>query len=441
MPGTTCQSTTSSTPRTMSAIDIVLQPYEPTGNSATLNHPDVLREIFRHLAPFADPLEYIRPGRPFDPFLATSASGDPNIHTLHSAALTCKAFAEPASEVLWAVLHNRALALLCPFPSFKVVAQEEPAEDYSASCLDTPRTTEYIFEGDVTEAQWQRWEHCTRRVRCIYLSDIFPPLQSPFFATLLRRQADSGKPLLPGLQGLWFLETRQTPTNTALIRALSTPTLSTFLFEPRISDDIRRWNRLHTLGSIIPCLQHLHIPARGGAAAIEHLGSMVSFPTLRSLNLSLVSSNVYQALILDLAALDHLEKLHIAVEGVYPTSPTVGYPKMISAHRALRSTENLPFPVLRELRIVGKHSEIAQLLTLMPTSSIEKVGLISSHPRISEAAPMLSMLVSKPNTASLRFLDIYLNSGSTRWPTGMSPYTPPFPASSSLSEICGLWSR
>ncbi|KAI0675397.1 hypothetical protein C8Q78DRAFT_541781 [Trametes maxima] len=331
------------------------------------------------------------------------------MRTLHSAAMTCKAVAEPASEALWAVLHNGALALLCPFPSFKIVAQE-PADDFRAF-LDTPQAIEYIFEGDVTDAQWQRWERCARLVRCIYLSDMFPPLQSPFFATLLRRQAGSGESLLPGLQGLWFSETRQTPTNTALIRALSTPTLSTFPFEPRISDDVRRWDSLRTLGSMIPCLQHLHIPTRGGAA-IEYLGSILSFPMLRSLNLSLVSSDAYQALILDLAAMmDHLEKLYIATEGVHPTGPIIGYPNMIGAHRTLRGTENPPFPVLRELRIVGKHSDIVQLLTLIPTSSIEKVSLISNQPHITEVAPMLNLLASKPNTTSLQFLHICLCSG------------------------------
>ncbi len=81
-----------------------------------LLNDDVIREIVQHLS--------LVPERPedFRTFLFNDNTGIERLHmrTLASAALTCKAFSEPASEALWAVLPDGLLPLLHTFSSLRI---------------------------------------------------------------------------------------------------------------------------------------------------------------------------------------------------------------------------------------------------------------------------------------------------------------------------------
>ena len=81
-----------------------------SSHSSFLN-TDVLKEVFSHLP--------LLPEDPAD-FRRLDADKDvrANRNTLVSAALTCQAFAQPASETLWAVLHKGFFHILAQFTSF-----------------------------------------------------------------------------------------------------------------------------------------------------------------------------------------------------------------------------------------------------------------------------------------------------------------------------------
>lgn len=104
-----------------------------TAGAAALHNPDLLPEIFKHLAPFSEPLALAQLEEP-PADLRVPEHTYLCRRTLVAAALTCRAFAEPASSVLWQVLYSGLLPLLCPLFAFKIVAD------------GTDRTTRYVRE-------------------------------------------------------------------------------------------------------------------------------------------------------------------------------------------------------------------------------------------------------------------------------------------------------
>ena len=76
---------------------------------AALNLRDVLHEIFEHLTPLPEPLDYEE--------CCPDREGQ---RVLYNAALTCKAFSEPALKQLWTHVPT-VDAILGLFPSAKLV--------------------------------------------------------------------------------------------------------------------------------------------------------------------------------------------------------------------------------------------------------------------------------------------------------------------------------
>lgn len=101
--------------------------------SDVLHNSDLLSEIFKHLAPFSGRLVLLQLEEP-PADLPVPEHTSSCRRTLVAAALTCSAFAEPASRVLWQVLYSGLLPLLCPLSAFKIVTDS------------TNRTTRYVRE-------------------------------------------------------------------------------------------------------------------------------------------------------------------------------------------------------------------------------------------------------------------------------------------------------
>ena len=89
---------------------------DTTASHHVLENPDILAEIFWHLDPYPEVESYTRNGVLDGYFQGGYAAGRaiPYIRTLTNAALVCKAFAEPASSVLWATLPKGLYPLLYP---------------------------------------------------------------------------------------------------------------------------------------------------------------------------------------------------------------------------------------------------------------------------------------------------------------------------------------
>ncbi|KAI0352059.1 hypothetical protein OH77DRAFT_1523727 [Trametes cingulata] len=106
-----------------------------------------------------------------------------NQQTLGRLARVCKAFSEPALDVLWQVLDD-IRTLLFTLPSFINGRRD--------SCL-------YVFSRDITEPEWARFQEYARRVRELHLNDEHMRVISPFVWTFLGRWCSPGQELLPCL--------------------------------------------------------------------------------------------------------------------------------------------------------------------------------------------------------------------------------------------------
>lgn len=87
---------------------------------AALCNPDVLHEVFQHLAVLRQPPELFEYPEPLSGWFKYSRDIDINRRALISAALSCKAFSEPASKALWAVLYDGFAPLFRVFSAFSV---------------------------------------------------------------------------------------------------------------------------------------------------------------------------------------------------------------------------------------------------------------------------------------------------------------------------------
>lgn len=95
--------------------------YTRPGSAAAtaLSNPDLLFELFEHLAPFPQ-LDIVQLGEIPSEHFKYYYSSETYLRkkTLANAALTCRDFAEPASSVLWRVLYPGLHPLFYPFPGF-----------------------------------------------------------------------------------------------------------------------------------------------------------------------------------------------------------------------------------------------------------------------------------------------------------------------------------
>ena len=96
-----------------------------------LANRDVVYELFDHLSLYPSSLSS------FNAAQLRMEDSKISRRTLASAALTCRAFSEPASEALWSVVHVGLLPLLKTFSSLKKCERENRWYPYSTSHKET----------------------------------------------------------------------------------------------------------------------------------------------------------------------------------------------------------------------------------------------------------------------------------------------------------------
>ncbi|CDO73861.1 hypothetical protein BN946_scf185016.g18 [Trametes cinnabarina] len=362
-----------------------------------LSHPDVLNEIFQHLSPYPEALDALEAGDMPNPTMHMSEKMLVPRRALVNAALACRAFTEPASAVLWAVLQQGFGPLFYALPAFKVVTTlANPELAQYGDLFGDPYTVEYTLQGEITAADWTRWRHCLKRVRYLRYSFNYPrwTVEEPFLSILLRP------------------ETQGNPVQTSVLHALMSPSLAIVainahipaLFSSHLAND------LQMVFQTSKHIRRLHI--QSGYRVIHMHLPLAFFRQLRALHITpAVSLALYNHLTNELDALLHLKELSLAIDGD-PSSAHISATRSlqdsdIHAH-VVRADAAGGFPALRRLSIAGSPFEIRQLLLKINSPVLQDVSILSSQETISEVEAMLQSLSTDRNASSLRKLFIEL---------------------------------
>ncbi|KAH9892665.1 hypothetical protein C8Q73DRAFT_699003 [Cubamyces lactineus] len=392
-----------------------------------LVNPDVLDEVFRHLNPMRDPRELARTG--MLPLVITGAlwyndpQGPIKRKSLVNAAQVCKAFSEPASNILWQAIVDGFWPLLCSFPTFRVdCARGNITKDGSGDPTDAPQDSndeiETFLQG-ISSAHWLRWEHCARRVRFLAVRDgsDSPALISSFLRIFTAARPVAASHPLPGLQTLLIDETCGDPTRVQLLHLLSlAPSLSaicihstrTSLEFNHLSDDLKVLSQSHLLDR----LQILHAscetwhPRR--RRRINDLRDVNVFRRLQVLRTDNLAPLAFDSLLPQLASLAELENLSLSL---LPSNDYYGVPLLNDEEHhgtSLATPSHFGFKALRQLHVTGQPRQISKILRCVESLTLGDIALSVAPSSSADVRPMLTDLASWPAiSTSLRRLHLH----------------------------------
>ncbi|KAL6308271.1 hypothetical protein BKA93DRAFT_557843 [Sparassis latifolia] len=135
-----------------------------------LFNEDILREVAQHFR--------------------TSRRED--VNALGRMALVCRAFSDPALDVLWRNLESL-------LPLLNILAISVDLADHAGDVKPPMRQASLTC---ISDAQWNRFRSYARRVRSVQIHRYMETLHSPVIAQLATRSC--GEPLLPSLVSLQF---------------------------------------------------------------------------------------------------------------------------------------------------------------------------------------------------------------------------------------------
>ncbi|KAI0770358.1 hypothetical protein C8Q74DRAFT_1218715 [Fomes fomentarius] len=339
----------------------------------SLAQPHILDQIF---ASFSEIPLLLSANTPESGQLRTNNS------TLVNAALTCRAFAEPASAVLWSAMHAGLIPLLFSLSNFKLDTSKENHEKYPTYQLTYPSlpTPKNIIEGGVSPSEWARFEVLARRIRYLSYSD---PVDAkgaidPSVVHLLVGQCGE-RPLLPNLRVL-----KWTPLGPKLEQQL----LLESLFRTRTITKLilARWPRFEShawdgrpldvsdmaiVARVCPGLRDLVIdPHAVNLANAIPRTFYNSFHGLRSARVLLTQPTHHR----ELAMLPHLEslvldnRLFVGVDNGTDMDDETGSASAITP--AFRG-----FPALRTLEVLG-YSNVSSASRILPTITSPMLSVV-----------------------------------------------------------------
>ncbi|KAI1781929.1 hypothetical protein LXA43DRAFT_1154649 [Ganoderma leucocontextum] len=332
--------------------------------------PDILHEIFKHLS--------TRPqlslsGAELGSFQFPSAVIDRDDFqackvkrlTLARAARTCRAFADPASRVLWEVLVN-------PAP---IVSVLRTWNAHAAS------------EAEENARIWDRFEQIARRIRafCCWTStgrgdediDILSPICSHY----------DGHPIFPNLRVLSVRGCVHGAPWLAFLRAVcASPTL--VLCTIAGEHDITVPESLAIISDAHPELTHLKAPSLWRFDEESHR-ALAKFSNLQTASFTVIDATLLR----HLAALPNLRMLRGRLAISKPTMDIQG-----------------AFPALRELstKDMDARTDFLAVLPLISSRSLARLSLRISVPLTENMLEYLDEMCSSPALAQLRELDLYV---------------------------------
>ncbi|KAI0658373.1 hypothetical protein C8Q70DRAFT_192067 [Cubamyces menziesii] len=398
-----------------------------------LSNPDIIYSIFAHLNPLPDALATLRSGQDLhkavlrsDAILIRSA--------LKNAALVCRAFAGPASDALWSVLHAGFAPLFYTFKGFEVIRKRQPLlgpDLYSV---------EHVLNGPVSADDWARWEDRAQRVRCFVFADHARwQLDAAFLPVLMDRARDLAHPLFPNLQAFAVRESLGYPPRRGLLFALahssaslSAVTVATRIplpFHETLAEDLEELQaglamtgarlRYMNVYSHYQCI-HVTLP-------------FARFGDLRTVHTSPMTLAGYRYAVTHLSALEELEELIIAVDddperaGGLAGKPLGGiyqYPLEGKLKEAFEDQGG--FRALHKLSLDGTHSEVGELTQRIKSATLEDVSLVSNQDFTSDITKLVKPLGSEHIAASLRKVHLSLDTNFALVASGADAIHAPF---------------
>ncbi|KAI0662698.1 hypothetical protein C8Q70DRAFT_1051313 [Cubamyces menziesii] len=408
-----------------------------------LSNPDIVHSIFAQLSPLPPTLAALWRG---DELLETVRSPEVVLlrTTLKKAALACRAFAGPASDALWSVLHIGFAPLFYTFKGFKIIVEEDPQVSHYGDLFGSPYTVHHVsvliqscsgpyriltkfvafqvLEGEVHADDWERWELCARRVRCFVYADYLGwQYEDPFLSILLTRARDITRPIFPNLLAFSARESQGIAQRRVLLRALAhSPGLSAVLFRQHLPgpflgtlvDDIAML--LEGQEATGSCLRHLSI--KSSYQAIHVVLPLKWFRRLRTVVVSPASAPLYRYLLPQLGALKELETLVVAIDDD-PSSVVrlaekrmAGLDKYPPGGDANSDAYKLRggFCALRRLSVDGMHSDIEELLRKINSTVLQDIAIFSVQDTNSDIVALVQPLGAERISTSLRKLYLSL---------------------------------
>ncbi|KAI0752619.1 hypothetical protein C8Q80DRAFT_1267144 [Daedaleopsis nitida] len=311
--------------------------------------------------------------------------------TLASAARTCRAFADPASRVLWSAVDG-LVPLLRLLSNLKECTREtlnQFTRKYNSESI-------YTFDGEVPEEGWVCFERMAARVKC-FLCDAEESLDPSLVDVLVSRYSGARhRPLFVNLQSLSWPDPRNDDRH-RLLRILCTPALQYVLIPDYQSGGREHDSGRQDLAAIADCAPSLlHFRADLSGLPLGGPDSVLfRLRALRSLKLSLYAP-LDKCLFTHLSELPHLEFLDATLPAPGPS----------------KSTARAGFPALRHLYMklndTGVPSARLSILSRISSPSLETLDLlITAHS--SGAVQFVHDLCSLPVTRSLKHLSIAAN--------------------------------
>ncbi|KAH9892678.1 hypothetical protein C8Q73DRAFT_791703 [Cubamyces lactineus] len=393
-----------------------------------LGNPDILDEIFWHLDPYPEVEGYTRAGV-LDAYFPRGGSAtrraSPNVRTLASAALACKAFAEPASSVLWASLPKGLRPLLYPLRGYGgAKVWDEDTQDLGSGGIEEKTNK-------IPANVWDRWEHCARRVRLVAIRDLnadWAQLSSLIPMSSYIRPAN--RPLLPNLrtivlgsagEGSSSAQLLQALVASSMIRTVSICTVNVIrrqefasaALEDALSSDLDILARSSSASQLRHLLITSPLPFR--LVYANSLRHVKAFRRLQTLHVGFVALDEHLDLLADLAALEALEGLTLrsrqVLDPVDNAQSSWNLESVVPSDSSSLSAM-AGFPALRRILLEDEPQRIIHTLRLIRSRTLESVWLTSTQSATTAFPPMLTSLTSRHNiAASLRDLRLTYSIG------------------------------
>ncbi|KAI0752621.1 hypothetical protein C8Q80DRAFT_1147321 [Daedaleopsis nitida] len=314
--------------------------------------------------------------------------------TLVNAACTCSSFADPASRVLWSVMDGLS-PLLRLLPSFKQSTHSTVPPHQGIG--GTQNDSDYVLDGDVSEADWTRFEHVAGRVRCL-LYDPYVSLDRTVVDALVARYGRNRGlgSLLPNLQFLVWPESNDDDRQ-RILGLLCSDALQYVVIPDYQSGDYQYPGQkdLLTIADHAPNVRHFRADLSNIPLGVD--SPLLRFAALRSLKFPL-GSTMDEVIFTYVSKLPYLAVLDLS--GVVLPNPTAAY----AEHPVMKRNT---FPSLRKLLIPGEGYRPAlhlDTLSRISSTSMEALWLTVHVALKSELIQFVATLCSLDAMQSLRYL-------------------------------------
>ncbi|KAI0762996.1 hypothetical protein C8Q74DRAFT_192283 [Fomes fomentarius] len=347
-----------------------------------LTNIDVVYAVFGHLDLFPRPITSDLNS------LAFRHGNDPTVarRTLANAALTCRAFAEPASKTLWTCLHQGLLPLL-----LKTFSCLEPKNPLSLG-FATKGMIEYqyyVLDGDISAAEWDNFDRLASWVR--YIDFPYVAFHPSVMDALIKHCQSKGEALLPNLRVLRWRESVGDMYDPQLLRALClAPSLSFVSISTYDKYEFMAQD-LATIAETRPDLAHF---SSTGSLCLHFDNPLLSMRSLKSLRVAAVDdASLYQ-----IGTLPYLTDLSINVRDT----------GSLHMNAACTPSQGDPtFTTLRRLATSGTPATLIWMITQISSPILTSLSA-GSYGKLADILPMFETLFALPAVQSLQQLHLLI---------------------------------